>query len=179
MVQLHVPRTRLRVVISCSPNADSTCFHTSILAVPYHLNYQGSRMWFQCESYHYCIANKKMNVLKLSWKPCCVSFTHHHSVWHCPVQFVFTALTRIGQIFFTSQLAGEAHQLGVLRLFWIMWVFYIICLYAPQCLSTHCIGGTWIGDTLAKKYKLQLVHEYCNMNKLYKVPDATCICNEN
>ena len=29
------------------------------------------------------------------------------------------------------------------------------------------------------EYKFQLVHEYCNRNKLYKVPDTACIGNEN
>ena len=57
---------------------------------------------------------------------------------------------------FTPQLAGEARQLGCPKIvldhvrvcIYIIYILYI-CMYAPQCLSTRCIGGTSIGDALA------------------------------
>ena len=55
-------------------------------------------------------------------------------------------------------------------------------MYAQQCLSTCCIGGTSIGDTLATgiqvtagPFKLMNIAILTN----YKAPDAACICNEN
>ena len=87
---------------------------------------------------------------------------------------------------FTPQLAGEARQLGcpkiVLDHMRVLYIYIYICLCAPQCLSTHCIG---IGDALATGIqapagtcKLMNI-AICNRNKLYKVPDAACIPNIN
>ena len=53
-------------------------------------------------------------------------------------------------IVFTPQLAGEAHQLGCPKIILDhVHVYIYICMYAPKCLSTRCIGGTSIGDALA------------------------------
>ena len=49
---------------------------------------------------------------------------------------------------FTPQLAGEARQLGCPKIVldhvrvYIYIFFFNICLCAPQCLSTRCIGNT-------------------------------------
>ena len=49
-------------------------------------------------------------------------------------------------VIFTPQLAGEAHQLGCPKIaldhVCVYIHVYIICMYALQCLSTRCIGGT-------------------------------------
>ena len=51
---------------------------------------------------------------------------------------------------FTPQLVGEARQLGCPKIVLDhVHVYIYICMYAPQCLSTRCIGGTSIGDALA------------------------------
>ena len=55
---------------------------------------------------------------------------------------------------FTPQLAGEARQLGCPKIVLdhvrvCVYIYIYICMYAPQCLSTRCIGGTSIGDALA------------------------------
>ena len=52
--------------------------------------------------------------------------------------------------FFTPQLVGKARQLGCPKIvldhvrvyIYIFINIYYICLCAPQCLSTHCIGNT-------------------------------------
>ena len=45
---------------------------------------------------------------------------------------------------FTPQLAGEAHQLGCPKILdqVRIYIIYKLCLYAPQCLSTCCVGNT-------------------------------------
>ena len=63
---------------------------------------------------------------------------------------------------FTPQLAGEARQLGCPKIVLdhvcvcvcvcvCVYIYIYICMYAPQCLSTRCIGGTSIGDALATR----------------------------
>ena len=52
-------------------------------------------------------------------------------------------------------------------------------MYAPQCLSTRCIGGTSIGDALATG--IQAPAGTCKLMNIaiHKVPDAACKPNIN
>ena len=47
-------------------------------------------------------------------------------------------------VVFTPQLVGEARQLGCPKIVLghMHYIYIYICMYAPQCLSTRCIGGT-------------------------------------
>ena len=49
--------------------------------------------------------------------------------------------------FFTPKLAGKAHQLGCPKI--ILTTCVHVCMCTLHCLSTHYIGGIWIGDSLA------------------------------
>ena len=69
-------------------------------------------------------------------------------------------------IFITPQLAGEACQLGCSR---ITCAFYI-------CKYMYWRYMNW-GHTSHQNTMVHATHEYYNTNKLYKVPDAACICN--
>ena len=81
----------------------------------------------------------------------------------------------------TPQLVGEARQLGCPKIV-LVHVHVYICMYAPQCLSTRCIGGTSIGDALATG--IQAPADPCKLMNIaigtnYKVPDAACNPNIN
>ena len=73
-----------------------------------------------------------------------------------PLLYTCYHFAKYMQLIFTPQLAGKARQLGCpkivldhMHVYIYIYIYIYICMYAPQCLSTRCIGGTSIGDALA------------------------------
>ena len=82
--------------------------------------------------------------------------------------------------FFTPQLTGEARQLGCPKIVLDHVRVYMFVHTTMLKYTLYWSLGTSIGDALATGIQAgtcKLMN--CNMNKLYKVPDAACKPNIN